>query len=719
MFFKKLQEKVRKLPPAVIFFVILLYWEILTKTITCRRFFDLGLVFMPVFSAVLALGMQAVCLLFRQKGQRIAARIMLSIIFVVFAAQTVYFFFFNKYLITYSLVSGGVNQVLTGKINDSTVAAVIDGIPMILLFAIPLVLYFIFAKRIQKPYEKYKNALKSFLASLILHIVAVIVISFVPNLSYIQNGLYDPNYAVGSFGLMRTEALDLKYNLFGFSQDLRIEEENVTVPEDDDIDDASKYNVQKYDFDALEEKEEDETLKEMHGYFADQMPTKKNAYTGMYKGYNLITIVAEGFSPYAIDPKLTPTLYKMQRDGFKFTNFYTPIWGVSTSDGEYVANTGLLPKAGVWSFFDSAENDMPYCLGNMFKSIGVNKTFAYHNNSAGYYRRDLSHPNMGYTFKAMGNGLEEYVQNVWPQSDLEMIAGSVSDYIQPNEQFCAYYMTVSGHREYDPEINAMVAKNWHLVEDLPCSDMLKSYYACNIELDRAMQALMFALEEAGVADRTVITITPDHYPYGLEDKTGDIYGAWEELLGHEVDLEFELYKSCFLLYCSGTKNPPVIDKVCYSADILPTLLNLFGFEYDSRLLAGSDILSDSDGLVILSNRAFITPYGSYNATEDEFIPSDPDYFSNEEEMEEYVESMQAVVNNTLGISAKILETDYYGYLKNPQEYTQPQEMRSVTVIIYSFCVVAVAVLITVYVLYRRHQKKTVSPQDEPSDLQNV
>ena len=95
------------------------------------------------------------------------------------------------------------------------------------------------------------------------------------------------------------------------------------------------------------------------------------------------------------------------------------------------------------------------------------------------------------------------------------------------------------------------------------------------------------------------------------------------------------------------------------------------------------------------------------------------YFPNEEEMEEYVESMQAVVNNTLGISAKILETDDYGYLKNPQEYTQPQEMRSVTVIIYSFCVVAVAVLITVYVLYRCHQKKTVSPQDEPSDLQNV
>jgi len=60
----------------------------------------------------------------------------------------------------------------------------------------------------------------------------------------------------------------------------------------------------------------------------------------------------------------------MYEGGFKFTDFYTPLWGVSTSDGEYVACTGLLPKAGIWSFYRSSENYMPFCMGNQMKAIG-------------------------------------------------------------------------------------------------------------------------------------------------------------------------------------------------------------------------------------------------------------------------------------------------------------------------------------------------------------
>src|SRR5690606_21283221 len=124
---------------------------------------------------------------------------------------------------------------------------------------------------------------------------------------------------------------------------------------------------------------------------------RKNEYTGMFKGKNLILITAEGFSPYAVHKELTPTLYMMQENGFKFTDFYTPLWGVSTSDGEYVACTGLLPKEGVWSFYKSAKNYMPFCMGNQLKSVGYN-TYAYHNHYYDYYFRNESHPNMGYIY---------------------------------------------------------------------------------------------------------------------------------------------------------------------------------------------------------------------------------------------------------------------------------------------------------------------------------
>src|SRR5690606_372494 len=113
---------------------------------------------------------------------------------------------------------------------------------------------------------------------------------------------------------------------------------------------------------------------------------KKNDYTGKYKGYNLILITAESFSPFAIDENVTPTLYKMANEGYQFTNFYTPVWGVSTSDGEYVALQGLIPKSGVWSFQESGKNSLPFVLGNQLKKLNY-PTRAYHNHTYTYYGR--------------------------------------------------------------------------------------------------------------------------------------------------------------------------------------------------------------------------------------------------------------------------------------------------------------------------------------------
>ena len=178
-----------------------------------------------------------------------------------------------------------------------------------------------------------------------------------------------------------------------------------------------------------------------------------------------------------------------------------------------------------------------------------------------------------------------------------------------------------------------------------------------------MEKLLEELNRAGVADKTVIAITPDHYPYGLENKTDtDTYAVWRELLGHDVDTEFELYKSNFILYCQGTKNAPTVDKYCSSVDILPTLINLFGLEYDSRLLMGTDILSNSECVIQFNNRSFITNVGKYSATTNEFTLHKGKNFISEEEKNAYVKNVKNIVDNKFIISAGILDKDYYGYL---------------------------------------------------------
>ncbi|HEY8348465.1 MAG TPA: sulfatase-like hydrolase/transferase, partial [Clostridia bacterium] len=224
---------------------------------------------------------------------------------------------------------------------------------------------------------------------------------------------------------------------------------------DEPAEPVKPYNVMDIDFDTLMASGESDPLYPMHKYFSSVEPTPTNEYTGIFKGCNLIMFTAEGFSPYAVSPELTPTLYKMINEGFVFRNFYTPIWWVSTSDGEYVACTGLIPKGGVWSMAKSGSNYMPFVMGNQFRKLGY-LTKAYHNHTYTYYSRDVSHPNMGYDYKGVGNGLE--VRKTWPESDLEMIEATVGEYIN-SQPFHAYYMTVSGHMNYNFYGNQMASKN--------------------------------------------------------------------------------------------------------------------------------------------------------------------------------------------------------------------------------------------------------------------
>lgn len=656
-----------KINTALFFSVAILYMELLLRLFTGGQFFNTGLIFITVFSVSAGFLLHGICSLISEKAARITSGVIMSLLGVLYATQIIYHSFFGNFLIVYSLKVGGADQVVEEGMLENTLKAIVGGLPAIVMLSLPAVIIFtplyrfLTHKRIL-----FKRSVIWFGSSAALYALAVLAVAIIPSFSAVQSGLFDTNISMNRFGLLRTEVLDISYNIVGIEQELELEEESVPsndTPENEPEDQPVVYapNVMNIDFDALQG-ESNKTLALMNEYFSEKEPTYKNDYTGMYKGYNLVMVVAEGFSPYAIDPVLTPTLYKMQEEGFNFENFYTPIWGVSTSDGEYTACTGLIPKSGVWSFYRSHKNYMPFCLGNMFRSIGVKNTFAYHNNTASYYHRDLSHPNMGYDYKGMGTGVEKYVKKVWPQSDLQMVSGSVDEYLKTGEPFHAYYMTVSGHLEYSRIGNSMSAKNWSRVKELDCSDSLKAYYACNIELDLAMEELLKRLNEAGVADKTVIAITPDHYPYGLEKDEGDKYEVWEEILGHPVETQFELFESCFLLYCQSTKDAPDIDKYCYSVDILPTILNLFDIEYDSRLLMGSDIFSTAEDLVVFNNRSFITDKGKYNAKTKEFTSHEDITFESEGQMKEYVSQMKATVNNKFKMSAQILEKDYYRYL---------------------------------------------------------
>lgn len=608
---------------------------------------------------------------------KVVAWVIMAINYLVFASQIVYYYIFKKPL----LVNAAVNAGAAALTDFWQVAldGVFNSIPYLILLAIPMVIAGVLLHRKVLIIEQFQKM--SFVKLLCYGGAGVLLSAIILVAGYrmdtdnyeVYQGMYDPEMVARGFGvlpLFERQMLgdllpekELSLEALGeLQQSTEMSTEMEVETEEGPSYDTSP-NVRNVDMDALLSNGDKDIVK-LAQIMQSLTPTNKNQYTGMFEGYNLIYITAEAFSPYAVSEELTPTLYKMLNGGIVVKDYYIPIWATSTSDGEYVNLTGQIPD-DQFSMRRSQTNAQPYSLPAYFLSEGV-KSYAYHNNSLSYYDRYLTHPNLGYDFKAARTGslsssmwgsqvFEIESKNDWPSSDYEMFVATIPEWIN-EERFHAYYMTVSGHALYNFQGNSMAKRNQEVVANLECSEEMKAYIACNYELEKAMTYLIEELEKAGKLDNTVIVISADHYPYGLSD------GVLEEYLGYEVD-DLEIQRNCLIMWNSAMETIEV-EKTCSAIDLMPTILNLFGFEYDSRLFPGKDMMSDASSLVVFSDRSFITDSVIYNASTKTVTSR-----TGEEVSEEYIETMKQQVKILFQYSAGILNDDFFRYV-NEAEISQ-------------------------------------------------
>lgn len=638
----------KKLNLLIYYILFIVYEELVFSCIIFKTFpASFGLIIL--FSIPIAIVLNLITSVFKPKVNKIITYIITIALIIIFGAQIVYYSMYEAIISFFSMMHGG--QVT--EFMEVIIDVVLRNWYGILLFIIPLIILIILSKKKVITFEK--NSIKQIAIKitsvLIIQLIALLCVNFINTDDMYSNknlyyNIHVPKVTANRMGLLTTMRLDLQRFIFGFEEKLSVQTNAIPKEEEKD-----SYNITYIDFDKLIKNEEDNTIKEMHEYFSSQEASKKNKYTGMFKDKNLIVLVGESFSSLAIREDLTPNLYKLYKEGFQFDNFYTPIFPVSTADGEYITDTSLIPKEGVWSFLRVAGNYMPYSYANVFEKQGYSSN-AYHNHTATYYERDKYIETMGYnSYLAVGTGLEDRMDTSnWPNSDYEMVKTTVDDYIN-NEKFMAYYMTVSGHMNYTKIGNMMVYRNWDQVKDLPYSNKAKGYLAANIELDKAVGELLSRLEQAGKLEDTVIVISGDHYPYGLT------LGEINELSTFERDDKFEKFRMPFLIWSGSMKGPIKVEKIGSSLDVLPTVLNLFGAEFDSRLLMGRDILSDSDPIVIFSDRSFITDKGRYNSLTEQFTTNEGVTVE-----EGYVDKINTIIYKKYQMSRLILENDYYKHV---------------------------------------------------------
>ncbi len=652
---------------------VLFYMEIILRLSTKSPFMNNGLWYGFLFSGVTGFIIYVMASFLKERGRTIVIGISLFLATILFASQLIYYKIFKMFYTVFSASNGA--QVLE-FVND-IMAAMGENLLWLAMLFIPFIIFLVLRTVGRRRNFNYKVTWteRALVIGFSLGLFGLSILSLNlgdKEINSPYNLYYQNNYPVASvnrLGLVTTMRLDLQRTLLGFEPVLappplaeedepmaeaNSPEENEETTAGDILEPEVVFQDQVMDinYDEIINEATDEDLKNMHTYFSQREPTKENNMTGKYKGYNLVILTAEGYSSYAVNKDVTPTLYKMQEEGVKFTNFYNPLWGVSTSDGEYVANTGLIPKNGVWSMYKSGDIDMPFAMGNQLSRLGYS-TRAYHNHTFDYYNRDISHPNLGYDYKGLGSGLD--VRPTWPESDIEMMELTVPEFSE-DVPFHTYYMTVSGHMRYTFSDNYIASKNKDLVQDLPYTNAGKAYMATQIELDRALEYLLLELEKAGVLDNTLIAMSADHYPYGLENS------EISDIIGHQVEESFELYKSSFILYNSKME-PMTVDRPVSSLDIIPTISNMMDVEFDSRLMMGIDMFSDKEPLVIFNNRSFITDKGRYDVQAKTFTLNEGITMSEEEKLS-YRKSISNEIDRQFYYSARILETDYYSLVIN-------------------------------------------------------
>ena len=670
-------ERLKRIMSVLYLPVSVVYLELVLRSASHMKTFHSGTAGALLTALCFALASEAVCSLFKGKSRSVVRAVFLEIAVLWFLIA---YFLEDTYKVFMELpivLSTAGDAV--GDFGGNIINVFVGGFPRILQFHVPTIIYLLLEKSLFRTDSgrRMKRAGAMLLSAAVCFFAGYYASVCTPTLSARYFDEYTYDNAIRNYGLL-SALVQKAGNSSSDGSDFTISEQTPLLtaepasPAVEPVENPSESgeetaepeekieygkNVMELDLSGVNPKGID-SIEALCSYIENTPPTSKNEYTGLFEGKNLILITAEAFSKEVIDPERTPTLYRLANNGIVFEDFYQPAWGGSTSTGEYSWLTGLVPTNPSAMAYSIGEN-MYFTMGNQLQRQGYFSR-AYHNGTSTYYDRDKTHPNLGYSeFIASGSGMEAGLSSGFPKSDLEMIDFTVPQYID-KQPFSVYYMTLSGHANYmlDEDINAMSAKNSDFTEGMPYSEPVRAYYACNQELEYALASLVRQLEEAGIAENTVIALVTDHYPYGLMPSAawGTKNSYLAELYGFEPETDRQRDHSAAIIWCADMEDgePIVVSGPTYSLDILPTLSNLFGLEFDSRLMVGRDVLSDAQRLVLWPDYSWLTDAGYYDSHTMQFTSSDGSEVSGE-----YIEYMKNEVKNRITLSRVIIDNGFY------------------------------------------------------------
>ena len=347
------------------------------------------------------------------------------------------------------------------------------------------------------------------------------------------------------------------------------------------------------------EKTNEEELRELEEIYSKEVTKSKNSYTNKYKGKNIIFLQLEGIDNWLLNKNDTPTLYSMLNNSISFKNhysFYTG--GGSTFNSEFAVNTGfIVPLSYNRNSYSFNKNSFPYSMPRLFKEQGYSVN-AFHMNTGEFYSRTINYKNWGYDNYYGLIDMYKFDDSSY-ELDRTMFANpEYVDLMFPEDtNFVDYIITYSTHMPFNNSkgVCKMLYNLDNIDKEVEFSQMSEEECARRQtkETDYMVSLLLQELKTRGLYDNTVIVVFSDHYLYTLEDQS--ILSKYKNTKNNLIN------KTPFFIWSSKGERKD-INQVTSQLNILPTVFNLMGIDYNPNYYIGVDALGKNySGIVFFSD----------------------------------------------------------------------------------------------------------------------
>ena len=308
---------------------------------------------------------------------------------------------------------------------------------------------------------------------------------------------------------------------------------------------------------------------------------------------NVVLISIESLSAaymkaYGYEESVTPFLDQLAQKSLFFTNLYAT--GNRTVRGLEALTLCIPPTAGESVIKREKENKNKFTTGSVFKSKGYSVKYLYGGYSYFDNMKDFYAGN-GYEIVDRDNFTPEEITfaNVWGVCDEDMAKKAISemnkDY-NAGKPFFHHWMTVSNHRPFTyPEGKI----------DIPADS--KSRKGGVKYTDYSIMKFFEMAQKQPWFKNTVFVIVADH----CSSSAG------------KTELPMDKYRIPAMIYSPEFVAPQKFSQVTSQIDVMPTVLGLLNFKYQSKFL-GQDVFSKN-----FVPRAYIATYQDLGFIKDNYL----------------------------------------------------------------------------------------------------